>query len=229
MGRGLVDKFVLSHDSQIKTWTVFQNLYREGIALNVGTDGNLSAGPFSSGKVGMIVASSAATSQILKDATSFKPIAVPFPVINKEKGGAIIGGNSLWVLGNSAKAPREQAAWKFVSFMRTTSAQELVFSEGGYLPMDKKALENMEAKSEGVQKVLLEQLASTKDSVEAAGCHSGAMKAQRNQMKVNLEAILIDGKDVSEVLRKAEQKSSSVIKSYNDRAAITERVEIKRD
>lgn len=227
-GNGLSDQlptaFTMSTDEQVHVWTEFQKLYADGVALNVGTDGSRVSGPFGSGEVGMVVASSAGLSQFLRDARGFEPIGVPFPTAGSN-GGAVIGGNSLWVLGDNPKGKREQAAWEFVTFMASASSQRKVFTEGGYLPSSKKAIADLVGSTDPVRHMLLEQYENTPASEAAAGCHSGALQAQRTDFRPVMEAILLEGADVKASLEKAEKKSASIIAGYNKRAELTKEVD----
>ncbi|MDF2095958.1 ABC transporter substrate-binding protein [Aquibaculum arenosum] len=61
-----------------------------------------------------------------------------FPLDNPEEGGVPTGGNAVIVLSDEAE--KQEAAWKFVTFVTGPEAQSIVVQTAGYLPTNRRAL-----------------------------------------------------------------------------------------
>ncbi|WP_118134526.1 ABC transporter substrate-binding protein [Oceanicella sp. SM1341] len=59
-----------------------------------------------------------------------------FPIDNKAEGGVPTGGNAAVVLATDAA--KQEAAWKYVQFMTSPEAQNLIVRITGYLPTNKR-------------------------------------------------------------------------------------------
>lgn len=220
VGSQPADRFNLTDPQQIAAWKDLQSLYRNKDALNVGIDTTNSIVSFASGATGLLVASSAALNNI--SATSkFKPYVIPFPIDNREKGGVVLGGSAVWVLGKDAGGAKEQATWEFVSYLMTKKSQELVFNKTGYLPANIDALKEARKHEDHNHQVLLDQLIHNNENDVTAGCHSGALDQEHLFLQNKMQAILIGGADVETSFKAVENASKGMIRSYLKRARKT--------
>ncbi|MDU0969347.1 MAG: ABC transporter substrate-binding protein [Actinomycetaceae bacterium] len=218
VGKKSAEKFVLSDPKQVQTWKDFRELYKNGDALDVGSDSNNAQTAFATQEAGMTIQSSSSLGN-LQENSQFKPVTAAFPVDNTKDGGIVIGGNSLWVFGKDAKDAKAQAAWKFVTYMASPEAQKVIFDKSGYLPGTEKSLKAVSEGADPVHKVLLDQLADVKASTVTAGCHSGAIQQVREALGDTLTSILHDGTDPQQALTALETKSQTMVADYQKRAS----------
>jgi sn-glycerol 3-phosphate transport system substrate-binding protein len=216
-GKEPATKFKLTDPKQIAQWKTLQDLYTEKVAVNVGVDGNAAQTTFSRGDAGLLFGSSAAVGNVTKNA-KFTPVLVPFPT-DAEGGGAVPGGNSLWVIGKDAKGSKEQAAYAFQRYLVSEKVQADSFTKSGYLPNTKPAVEKLTASADANQKVLLEQLAKTPQNTATGGCHSGAMQEVRKDLQKQLDTLLGEGGDLEKSFAEVEARSEEAIQTYIKRAA----------
>lgn len=67
----------------------------------------------------------------------FKLTTSTFPLDNKEKGGVPTGGNSVVMLTDDAA--KQEAAWKYIKWITSPAAQDIIVRITGYLPTNKLA------------------------------------------------------------------------------------------
>lgn len=209
-------EFVLTDPAQIAQWEAIQTMYADGVAVNVGTDGNSAQTSFASGDAGLLFASSSVLGNLTSNA-AFTPVVAPFPIDSPE-GGAVPGGNSVWILGEDASGAREQAAYEFAVYLASDEVQVNSFTASGYLPNTTSAAEAAAADASPSHQALLDQLLGSTDSIAAAGCHSGALQQVRTELRTALEGILTSGDDVTESLSSVEALSTELVASYIERA-----------
>lgn len=138
VGSNPADAFKLASDKQVSLWKGVQDLVNSGAMLNTGTDGSASANAFIAGQAAFMLQSS----QIYGDVKANAPFEFgvwPLPA-GSDKGGAVPGGNSIWLI-KEGKSEREMAAAaSFASFMGSSDVQEQIFTETGYLPTSSKTV-----------------------------------------------------------------------------------------
>lgn len=218
VGKKPAEKFVLSDPKQVAVWSDFRKLYETGVALDVGNDSTNAQTAFTNQEAGMLIQSSASLGNLEKNA-SFAPAAAAFPIDDKDKGGIVIGGNSLWVFGDDPEDAKAQAAWQFVTYMASADAQKVIFAKSGYLPGTNEALEAVSKDADPVRTVLLNQLAGVKASTVTAGCHSGAIQQVREKLGDTVASVLQNGADPARVFGDLEKESESMVADYQKRAS----------
>ncbi|ACZ20052.1 ABC-type sugar transport system, periplasmic component [Sanguibacter keddieii DSM 10542] len=198
---------------QVAVWEKIQELVSSGVMLNTGTDGSASLNAFAAGEAALMIQSS----RIFGDAeraADFEFGAWPLPVGSAD-GGAVPGGNSVWMIDDDQSDETLAASATFVQYMASPEVQTKIFLESGYLPTSTTALESLDDVSD-MQQVVLDQLAGTTDSVPSAGCHSGAMNEGRDAVRSAIEGI-VGGADVTATLKDAEERGNAAIQHYLDR------------
>lgn len=214
VGAAPAEAFQYTTDTQIGTWEHLQRLVESGAMLNTGTDGSASLTAFASEQAAIMIQSS----RIFGDAeraAAFDFGVWPLPVGSPD-GGAVPGGNSVWLVGEGQDPDSLAASATFVQYLASPEVQERIFLETGYLPTSQQALAALDGKASDVQQVALDQLARTTDSVPSAGCHTGAMNEARDAVRSAVEAV-VGGADARTTWADAEQRGNDAIRSYLDR------------
>src|SRR5262249_40940531 len=107
---------------------------QDGVFANVGRGWDPAEQNFIAGRAAMLITSTSDIFEVLKEAP-FKLGTAPIPARSlSDRGGTIIGGNSLWILNNKPQA-EQQAAYRFIKFMASPSIQEKWHSNTGYFPI----------------------------------------------------------------------------------------------
>jgi sn-glycerol 3-phosphate transport system substrate-binding protein len=214
VGADPADSFVYTTDTQIGIWEQLQGLVDSGAMLNTGTDGNASLTAFASEQAAIMIQSS----RIFGDAeraADFEFGTWPLP-IGSTDGGAVPGGNSVWLIDEGRSSESLAAAATFVHYLASPEVQARIFLETGYLPTSQEALGSLQGTVTDVQQVALDQLAATTDSIPSAGCHAGAMNEARDAVKSAIEAV-VGGADVRATWEDAEQRGNDAISDYLSR------------
>ncbi|MFZ4896279.1 ABC transporter substrate-binding protein [Plantibacter sp. Mn2098] len=206
--------FSYTSDAQVAAWQRVQGLVASGAMLNVGTDGDAALKAFVTGQAAIVLQSSRAYGDIVK-AGAFEFGAWPLPIDDAD-GGAVPGGNSVWLVKEGNSEQELAAAASFAEFLASPDVQRRIFEETGYLPSSLEALDALSGAVEPVQDVILQQLAGAGDSVASAGCHSGALGEARPLVTSAIEEIYA-GSDVLEALTKAQLAGDKAITEYNAR------------
>jgi len=211
VGSEPAESFRYTTDTQVGIWEHVQQLVDSGAMLNTGTDGNASLTAFAAEQAAIMIQSS----RIFGDAeraAAFEFGTWPLPVGSAD-GGAVPGGNSVWLIDEGRSPEQLAAAATFVHHLASPEIQARIFVETGYLPTSQEALDSLQGEVTDVQQVALDQLARTTDSVPSAGCHTGAMNEARDAVKSAIEAV-VGGADVRPTWEDAERRGNEAISDY---------------
>ena len=120
----------------------WKKLIDSGAAISFGRDGDAIKDAFASGKVAMMIASTASLTDIKsKIDDSFELGTAYFPSVNsQDTGGVSIGGASLWVMDNGDDE-KSKAAFEFIKFMVSPESQAKWAQATGYFSVTKDAYE----------------------------------------------------------------------------------------
>lgn len=208
----------LTGASQQKAIQTVADLYRNGDALDTGTDGSQALTAFVAGKVAMMFNSSGAAGQITKTAP-FGWEALPYPVTgNRDTSGQIIGGAAIWVSGNSHSPAEQVASWQLVSFLANPSSQATFSTATGYVAINRQSADQVAYKAPLAQQPALQtaliQLTKTPTSSATAGCLSGALPTVRTDVISALQSAFSGATSLPDPLAAAQTKSNTDIKTY---------------
>ncbi len=193
----------------------------DGIAGNTGRDTGDAQDAFKSGTIGISLESTGALGGMKEaaDAQDFELGVGYFPRIEENEFGPIIGGASLYVIGEEHSDAEQEAAWQFVQFLGEPANQATWHTGTGYFPVSRAALdepEDVEWREEFPQfDVAVQQLEDTELSTPTQGCAAGVMPQARKGVEDALEAIL-QGGDAQEELTEAAEKLQDQLDDYNE-------------
>lgn len=215
VGKEPATGFNYTNAEQVELWTAVQSAVASGVLPNTGTDGNASLNLFNSGGAAFMMQSSRIYGDVLKAGTVDFGIW-PFPV-GDSAGGAVPGGNSVWLIKEGKTDAELAAAATFARYLASADAQTAIFQQTGYLPTSQDSLTELAGSVDPIQQVMLDQFKDTNSSDASAGCHTGAMGEARTTVKEALEQI-IGGADVTQSLQRAQKAGDAAITSYNSRS-----------
>jgi len=177
---------------------------------------------FLSQKVGMLITSTSDVVAMMDGAeeNNFEVGAAFLPTPkDSPKGGAIIGGGSLWLIdGNPDEETK--AAWEFVKFM-AEAPQQIKWHEGtGYFPVRKDAVEQLLFEGYYTEYpdhlVALMQLLFSKQDYNTNGAIMGVFPEFRNTLENNVEKMINGQLTPEEVLEKTAETTDDLLEEYNE-------------
>jgi sn-glycerol 3-phosphate transport system substrate-binding protein len=207
----------MTSSTQIKLLTTLKELFQSGVALNPGTNSATMTAAFTSGKVGMVLTSSASYTAIKPSANAQVTVA-QFPKTSTSKdAGAAIGGASLWISGPGHSKAEQQAAYEFAKFMDSAATQAMWSKATGFLSTNTGSASYPDGKTSLADpnvKVMYKQLKANPASIPSSGCRMGPYAAVR---KIVIGAFnkIITGGDVRTEMKQAEQQAKTTIAQYN--------------
>ncbi|MFK3672039.1 extracellular solute-binding protein [Leifsonia aquatica] len=213
-GTAPADGFQYTRPKQLAIWKTVQEAVASGVQPNTGVDGTASLNLFAAQQAAFMVQSTRIYGDVEKNA-SFDFGVWPLPVAS-DRGGSVPGGNSVWVVKEGKNDREMSAAATLAEFLASPESQKRIFTETGYLPTSRQALDSLSGSVSDVQQVMLDQFEKTTSSVPSAGCHSGAMGEARTKVLEALESI-IGGSDVEASLKSAQDAGDAAIAAYNKR------------
>jgi len=193
------------------------NLYRSGVAVDGGADGNAAISAFQAGKVGIVLQGSGILG-VLKKGQKFGYQALPFPTSGpKAKSGNIIGGSALWLNAKATKA-QQVAGWKLEAYLTSAATQETFSHATGYVPINVKVADSATQKAflsaNPDSQAFVNQLSNTPVVTATAGCVSGAMTAIRAGNISQLQAAFSGRKSVDDALDAAVASAKDALGQY---------------
>ncbi|OIH96529.1 extracellular solute-binding protein [Curtobacterium sp. MCBA15_001] len=207
----------LTSSTQVAFMKTLQGLYRDGSALNPGTDSAAQNSAFASDKVGLLLTSSGSYTTVDPDRT--KSVVATFPTTSSSKdAGEVIGGNALWISGKGHSTAEQRAAYEFAAFLTTADAQAAWAKATGYLAINTGAADTTVGTATLADPnvaTMYRQLAADPASTATAGCITGAFPTVRATV-IGAFNKVVEGADVASTMRDAEQQAKSQIASYNE-------------
>lgn len=209
----------INQGGAVQAITKIVDLYRTGAALDGGADGSAAITAFSAGKVAFMPYGSRARGTLKSGGASFDYGALPFPASSEKfRGNTTIGGAAMW-LGKSGTDAQKVAGWKLEAFLTSAAAQEQWSQATGYVPVnqrtDASASQKAFVDANPSYRVFLKQINGSPDSINTAGCLSGAMAEIRAGNVSELQAAFAGTKPTAQALDDAAQNGKKALADYS--------------
>jgi sn-glycerol 3-phosphate transport system substrate-binding protein len=219
---GLATKVQFDSPGAVKIAQWWTDLVKGGYAVNTGRKTDDAQAAFKSGTVAMHLESTSVLRGYVDAAKGkFTVATAPYPKLSgSSNGGPIIGGASLWISGTGHSAEQQRGAWEFVKFVSTPEQQAKWHVGTGYVPVNKKALDESVTK-EWQSKypqftTAVDQLHALPPSVASAGCLLGVMPQSRKASEDGLEAAIVGAKPAQQAMTDAAASMKKEIENYNN-------------
>lgn len=221
-GGGRVAAAELDQPSTVEAVTWWQQMVRDGLAVNTGRATKDAQDAFKAGQTAITLESTGALKSFTKAAEGkFELGVAPYPVVSGELAdgaGPSIGGASLWVSGLGHTEAEKEASWRFIQFLSSPESQAQWHIETGYFPINSEALE-LPVEQEYLAAnpnftVAIDSLESTELAPTSTGCVAGSMPQIRKASEDGLERALI-GQDPLASMQKAKENVAVTIDNYN--------------
>lgn len=224
-GRGAerASEFTFDNEDAVEFVTWWAEMVEDGISGDTGRATSDAQDAFKTGTIGITLESTGALGGIKEaaDEQGFDVGVGFFPRIEENEFGPIIGGASLYIMGEGHEDAEQEAAWQFIQFASEPASQATWHVGTGYFPFSVAALDepdDIKWREEFPQfDVAIQQLDETELSTPTQGCAAGVMPQARKAVEDSLEAI-IQGGDAQEELTKAAEGLQSQLQDYNDSA-----------
>jgi len=221
-GRGEehASEFSFDNEAAVEFLSWWAQMVDDGMAGNTGRDTTDAQNAFKSGAIGITMESTGALGgmQEAAEEQDFDLGVGYFPRLEDNEFGPIIGGASLYIMGEDHSDAEQEAAWQFVQFLSQPENQATWHTGTGYFPVSRAALEEPEDvqwREEYPQfDVAVQQLEDTALSTPTQGCAAGVMPQARKAVEEALEAIL-QGGDTQEELTAAVEELQGQLDDYN--------------
>jgi len=224
-GRSGTEPTQMTFDNKgaVQFYTWWQQMIKDGLSTNVGTDTTQAQSVFSSGASAMTLESTGALGGFLKTA-SFQVGVGNFPkLVDSSSTGPAIGGASLWIMGNGHSTAEQNAAWSFIQYVASPAVQAEWHVATGYFPISKSALNDPTDVSyrqkEPQLDVAVKQLENTPLTTATQGCSAGIMPQSRQATQDALEKVLTTNADPQATLTAAAQSMTTALTQYNQTVA----------
>lgn len=212
----------LTGATQQQAFATMAGLGRDGVALQVGDDGDAALNAFASGQVAMMFNSSGAIGGLTK-AGMEDYTALPVPLSGPEgSSGPLIGGGALWVSGENHSEVQQAASWKLISYLSSAAVQEQFAQASGYVPV------NTQVASSSTRQAYLAanpaaaaaatELAEAPVTTATAGCLTGALPTVRKTVIADLSQALSGQGDLAPALAEAERHATQDVAEYRAQA-----------
>ena len=144
---------------------------------------------------------------------------LPGPVASGGGGGTVVAGSALYLVSKSPPE-RQEAAWRFATFLASAASQSTWAAGTGYLPIRTGAATLAPVtdvwKATPQFRIAYDQLQRGSESAASAGPNIGAMEPVRDAV-VHLEESIFQGGDALAGLKDAASKANAAIKDYEGR------------
>lgn len=212
----------MTSKTQLDMFQKIVDMFKDGTALNPGTDSSSMMTAFTSDKLGLVLTSSASYTSLLPgDSTSNVTVAqFPHDASNK-KAGTPIGGNSLWIVAAEHSEAEQKATWEFGKYMMAQHAQAVFAKASGNLFANTKAADETEGKealADPNVKVFYEQLEANPSTSVSLGARTGAYPSIRKDVMASFNEVVSGSKDLKTAMQEAQTQSAKDIATYNKAA-----------
>ena len=191
----------------------------DGLALKLDSNTDNGDNAFSSGTVAMAPESTGSLGGFLKSA-NFGIGTGYFPKVRAtDAGGPIIGGASLWIVGQQKDSAHLRASWELVKFLASTQTQVTWHTRTGYFPASKAALDDPTDRQWVAQRpqfaTAISQLRATPLTTATQGCSVGVLPQVRKDVENALQAAVLQNEDPRKALTDAQNAADNHIADYN--------------
>lgn len=201
---------------------VLVDLHTDGVALDVGTNGDAAVAAFSSGRVAMMFNSSGAIGSLTATgATGWS--ALPLPLSGPAAtSGPLIGGASLWVDGANHDDAGRLAAWKVVTHLLSPAVQETFSQASGYAPVnvrvDDSPTQQQFLATNPAWATAVEQFDTAVTSTATAGALTGALLSVRGVVVAAMADAYSGARTLDEAVATAHEQAAPLISDYREQA-----------
>ena len=197
--------------------SLWHQMVKNGSFANVGRGWDPAEQNFLAGRTKMLVTSTSDIFEVLKQAP-FHLGTAPIPTKDPSvKGGAIVGGNSLWLMKKKS-ALEEMASYRFLKFMASKETQEKWHTHTGYFPIRSDVIEKLKAQGfyekYPVAWTAIEQLRNSPDLPATRGALMGVFPEAREHIMSAIEEVLSDRSSVEAALKKAKLQTDFSLTRY---------------
>jgi sn-glycerol 3-phosphate transport system substrate-binding protein len=207
---------------------VFMDLWarmvKKGTFANLGRGWDAPSQNFLAARTAMFITSTSDMFEVFRNAP-FKLGTAPIPSgPGENRGGTVVGGNSLWIMKSKSRES-EKAAYAFVKFMAGIEPQKKWHTNTGYFPIRNDVIESL--KAEGfyqrypVAWTAIEQVRSSPESIATQGALTPVFQLAREHMMTAIEEILTGHSDFDAAMKKAKSKTDVAL-ARDARARLTE-------
>jgi len=185
---------------------------------------NKNEGRFTSGECPIMLTSSGFYGNVKANAKfDFGNAPMPYyPDVQGAPQNSIIGGASLWVMGNK-KAEEYKGVSKFFTFLSDTDRQVKLHTESGYLPITRAAYSKVKASGFYEKNPLLEtplkELTNKEPTTNSAGLRFGSLVQIRDVIGEEAEAALAGKKTPKEAMDEANKRGNELLRKFERSAA----------
>lgn len=202
---------------QILNW--WNDMVKAGTCGNVGRKTSDSQKAFIAGQTAMTLDSTGVLPDIIDGVNGKFQVGTAFmPRPTGADGGVIIGGGSLWLMGNHSEA-EEKAAWEFIKFMAAPKQQAYWHIHTGYFPITKLAYNEEDLKKHHEKypqfKVAIDQLHSSPINRATQGALLGVFTQARQEIETAIEQVLNGQATAADALAKSAETVNAAIARYN--------------
>jgi sn-glycerol 3-phosphate transport system substrate-binding protein len=216
---GRANSVNLATEENVELLSWWQKMVNDGLALKLDSNTDNGDNAFTSATVAISLESTGSLGGFVKAARF--PIGTGFfpKVRANDSGGPIIGGASLWVVGQGKDAAHERAAWELVKFLASKPSQVAWHTGTGYFPISKGALDDPLDQQWVTQRpqfvTAIDQLRATKLTPATQGCSVGVLPQVRKDVENALQAAVLQNQDPKAALTDAQNLANSQIAEYN--------------
>lgn len=202
-------------DQVLSTWKGWMD---SGYCASYGTTTTDTQTAFKAGQVAMILESSGCLGTFMEDC-AFEVGNANFPKIEeKDDGGVIIGGASMWMI-DTGDETREQAAYEFLSYCAQAEQQAYWSTATGYLPVNADAVDtetfSSYAKETPLAMTAVNQLLNNPVNVATQGCLTGVSSEARTIFQDNIESLINGKQDLAQAKADITDRINAAIQDYN--------------
>ena len=195
----------------------WKNLIDSGYVLNLGRSDDAVLDAFGSGKVAMIIGSTASLTDIKsKVGESFDLGTAYLPSVSStDEGGVSIGGASLWIMDKGSDV-KQEAAFEFIKFMVSAESQAKWAAATGYFSVTKDAY-GIESMQEHLEKnpEFLTAINQLRESNNQSGALLGVFPEARASIEENIEKVLNNEIDSQTAVSNIAKTINTALEKYN--------------
>lgn len=195
----------------------WKKLIDSGFVANFGRNGDSVTDAFASGKVGMMIASTASLTDIKSKVNdTFEIGTAYFPAVSSaDQGGVSIGGASLWMM-DKGDDEKSKSAFEFIKFMVSAESQAKWAEATGYFSVTKDAYEipsMVEHLNNNPEfQTAINQLRETNNQ---SGALLGVFPEARASIEENIEKVLSNDITSQEAVTNISKTINSALEKYN--------------